>query len=963
MSVYGSKLYGTFTYGVGATTDISVYPFTATSLDYGTIDLSWVYPTSVTAITDVGSLPSFLILRSAAGFPVTPDGGDLIFKSTKTQLSSLVGTTGTLTDSGSFYDPLTGSSTPTYTATVTGATDDSIYVTLVTSNSNIKVGQKVTYTPSGSLTGANAGKGIIGNTTVAAISGTKITLSKAATIPDGTTLNFTPTFLTPGKTYYYSAFVLANNYWQRVGTAIGTAIKDYNTANIMYGMLPQVYRTGIPSSSSTSVNKNTDLYNFLRVIGVQYDFIKTKIENAKNRYDVTNLDGRLLPAMMDQMGFSYESGLGLQQSRRLLNNFDFIALNKGTAQGIKKFITSFTGYPVTIASVKNLFLTLDCSSFEAGSGFWESSGASATITNTTSALEGGNPIPYAVSSSPDGYANSQLGYLKVEAKVTTSATNPIELTYGASMDNAAIGSSNTVTIPAQTPSGTTVIKIATSSAHGLTAGKTIKISGVTPSGYNGTWVTQPGTANSHLILNLGSNPGKITVAGKVFAVGVTSGSNNSDSGYQYVSLTTGDVEHGFSVGQYVVVGGMSPATQSGNPAVNGIWEIVAVPDVNTFTYYNPNLTADISSQIVSIDTAGSVSLYDPTNCGIPVTAGLAYTFSIYSQANSTTSQWKLGIRWYDKYGTLLWNDFATTGVSNNLNTWRQLSIANKTAPSYAYYAVPYIRNSTTVSNGNIHYFDGAQFEQSSSVTTYADARRVDFYLGASRINQVINPGFELATAGWTTTGTVTTTGFVTDTSNVYPTSSVGLGTAVSTKSAKLTSNTAATTLYPTNTISVSANTAYAFSAYIKGPDTDTVTLSITWKNAGGTTLSTSSSSVTALSTSFSRVSLIANAPATAATASLLFTFAGTSGDIYYVDSILFESSGTVNAYFDGNTGYNISDDLLWEQNAAGTAGTASTGRSLYYPNKSLTKARLNDALNDYLPIGTSWSVFIGTTAT
>jgi hypothetical protein len=104
-------------------------------------------------------------------------------------------------------------------------------------------------------------------------------------------------------------------------------------------------------------------------------------------------------------------------------------------------------------------------------------------------------------------------------------------------------------------------------------------------------------------------------------------------------------------------------------------------------------------------------------------------------------------------------------------------------------------------------------------------------------------------------------------------------------------------------------------------------------------------------------------PATATTATITLTFTGASSNIYYVDSVLFESSATVNAYFDGSTGYNNTDDIVWEQNAAGTKGTASTGRSLYYPNKVLTQNRLNAVLADYLPLGSTYAVFIGTTAT
>jgi len=812
-----------------------------------------------------------MIVRNPSGFPITPDGGDLIYKTDQSTLSAnnLLGTTAVLTDIGSFYDPITGTATNTYTAVTTGNTDDSIYVNLTSANSSIAAGQLVTYTASGYLTGANAGSGLIGNTTVVAksVDGLTLTLSKAASIPDGTTLTFSSTFLTPGKSYYYSAFVLTNEYWQRVGTALGTSIKDYNTANVIYNALPSVY-----VKSSTTANKNIDLYNLLRVIGVQYDLIKTKVDNAKNRYDVANLDGKLLPAMMDQMGFTYESGLGIQQSRRLLSNAEYIYLNKGTSQGIKQFVTSFTGYPTTVSSFKNLFLTLNCSSFESSTGFWGASGNALTVTNTTAALEGGSPAPYSETSSPTGYANKQLGYLK--ATVTSvAAASTWEISYGMSLDD--------------------------------------------------------------------------------FTISTTT-SNNAVVGYGYITLTT-TAEHGFSTGQSVVIQGMTPNY------INDIWTVIAVPNAKSFTIYSSAAATAGAISVAPASSTGTVNLYDPRLYGIPVTAGSSYLPSIYAYTPAVRNI-RIGVRWYDIRGTRL--TAATTSsadiTGDTPGAWKRINGTGFTAPSGAVYAVPYVQV-LSPSNGEVYYFDAAQFElAASSPSTYSDARRVDLYLSAPRINQVINPGFELATTGWSTTGTST---FATDASNVYPTSSVGLGTAISTKSAKLTSNNAATTLSPSTDISVTSGSPYSFSAYIKGPIADTVSLNITWKATGGSTISTSTSSATTLATTFSRVSLIASAPATAVTATLTFTFAGTSGDIYYIDSVLFEIGSFVNAYFDGSTGYNETYDLVWEQNAAGTAGTASTGRSLYYPNRLLTQARLNAVIEDYLPIGTTYAVFIGTTAT
>jgi hypothetical protein len=72
---------------------------------------------------------------------------------------------------------------------------------------------------------------------------------------------------------------------------------------------------------------------------------------------------------------------------------------------------------------------------------------------------------------------------------------------------------NGSTIPTQTPTGTTNITITTSTVHNIRAGERVTISGASPTGYNGTWTAQAGTTGSTLVVNIGSNPGAITVAG------------------------------------------------------------------------------------------------------------------------------------------------------------------------------------------------------------------------------------------------------------------------------------------------------------------------------------------------------------------------------------------------------------------------------------------------------------------
>jgi hypothetical protein len=735
MTAYGSRYYNTFTYGATPVTSLSVDPFIAYPSDYGTIKLEWTPPTGG---------DSLVLIRNASGFATTPDDGDLI-------TSNL--STGSWVDTGSYIDPITGVSTISYVATTINKQVINEVKITVTDATNIRVGQLVV--------SSTYFTGVQGNTLVTAVTGNVITLNKPITIPGGTALTFSTRSLAPGKTYYYSifAYISASAAWVRLGNALAVSVKDYSTSQLMYKYLPEAYT--FPADSA--VSQNTDLFNFLRIFAFEYDLFKTMAESATYRYDVDDLDARLIPALLDEFGFNYESSMGIKQARKLLKYAADIYLTKGSVAGIKKFIAAFSGYSVEIGTLKNLFLTLDCSSFETDNGFWNKT---VDANNTVAiATVDGSIVPYIEAGSPANYPNARAGMLK----------------------------------------------------HTSTTG--------------GTYAVKYGYSND------------------------------------------------------------------------------ATPALNPVLY------------------------------GIPVTAGIAYTFSIYSWAKTTLRSITLAINWYDKNGILL-STGSTSSANNSTSAWTRITNANITAPAKAVYAVPQFTINSTA-NGEIHYFDAAQFHAGASAITYADSRRIDLYLQANRINQVLNPSFESATTSWSTTGT---SAFATDASGAVTGSS---------NSGKLTANATSSTLTQAS-VKVTAGSAHTLSAYVKGTVGKTVTLSVAWKDSGGTTLSTSTSAAITLSATFNRISLTGTAPATAVTATITFTFAGVSGNLYYVDAILFEANSYADSYFDGSTGYRNTDDVLWEN-----GGTNANSRSLYYRNKVSAISRLPVVIPEYLPVWSNWALYTG----
>jgi len=812
MTTYGSRLYGSFTYG-SVSSDLNIYPFTASSTDYGVITLTW-------SPSSVSSFSKFFLVRNTLGFPLTPDDGDVLINDVPN------GTVGYYVDKGAISPFTNPPGTPSYTRMTTADRLINSTIVKVYDVSNLATGQLVT-----------GPSGVQGGTLVTSISGTTITLNKPLTIAANAVLTFSSSSLTPGKTYYYSAFAYSNSTWTRLGNAIGVSVKDYDTAAMMYKSLPEVYT--LPSDSSLS--QNYELFNFLRIFAFEYDLFKTNTNNAKNRYDVRELDARLIPALLQEFGFNYESAMGVQQARKLLQYASLIYLTKGSVAGVKRFIAAFSGYTAELGTLKNLFLTTDCASFESTDGYW----ALGSSSNSTMAIVAtdGSASPYAESGSPSGYANVQKGLLKYTSTGTTT------ITYGVSPD--------TVTIP------------------------------------------------------IANNP--VSATGSL------------------VTLNTGTTPHGLSVGQTIIISGL---TASGYNTNNMTTTVTAVPSPTSFTYANTT-TGSLTG------SAGTVAVFNPVLWGIPVTAGTAYSFSVYSRAATTFRSISLNTNWYDKDGKYL-SSATAASTNNSTSAWTRIKQENITAPTNAVYASPQI-TVTSAGASEVHYFDAAQFNTGTTANTFADARRIDMYLKANRINNILNPSFESAITNWS----VPTGGSVaTDASGAI---------TGSTSSGKVTATGSSSVLNQSG-VTVVASSPHTLSAYVKGTAGTTVSMNIAWKDSVGGSISTSTSSTTTLTTSFQRISYLATAPSNAATASISFIFAGASTNTYNVDAVMFEASATLNPYFDGTTGYNITDDLMWENN-----GTNANSRSLYHKNKTTAVNRLATVIPEYLPAWSNWALFTGIT--
>ncbi|HMD32385.1 MAG TPA: hypothetical protein VKG84_10785, partial [Candidatus Acidoferrales bacterium] len=145
---------------------------------------------------------------------------------------------------------------------------------------------------------------------------------------------------------------------------------------------------------------------------------------------------------------------------------------------------------------------------------------------------------------------------------------------------------------AASPTGATqsglICTIATTTAHGCTAGQSVVIAGVGVAGYNGTWVVASVIDATHF-----------TFANTLTSL-AASGGGTATPLTQTVTIQT-STAHGFSAGQTVAIAGVTIA------AYNGSWVVTAVFDATHFQYLLPGQTGLAASGGGTAQIAGNIS--------------------------------------------------------------------------------------------------------------------------------------------------------------------------------------------------------------------------------------------------------------------------------------------------------------------------------------------------------------------
>ena len=323
-------------------------------------------------------------------------------------------------------------------------------------------------------------------------------------------------------------------------------------------------------------------------------------------------------------------------------------------------------------------------------------------------------------------------------------------------------------------------------------------------------------------------------------------------------------------------------------------------------------------------SAGNMTLGadDPIRKGIPVTKDTDYVLSAQIKCPST-GDFTLTIEYFDGNGV-------TTGSSDTLtdtatNTWQRFDLTTTSSADAVYAVLTFAWLDTAT-----YYIDQICF-QSGSTVSYKEARAIDIFLDASKVNLIKNPSFEVDDSDWTSSGSVS---FAQDTD-------ISSEAYTGTYSGKLTGTGAWT--FTSNTADVIAGQYYTVSHLIKSDASMNIT--IRTRDDSSVIIDEYTAAIPA-EASWERYQTSLLVPSDSTAVTIEVEFSGDAGT-FYLDCIQLERAFKASEYFDGNLP--IEFGAVW-------GGTADDSFTYLYPNRLIKVYRLALTLSEWIMPNTFWTL-------
>lgn len=399
--------------------------------------------------------------------------------------------------------------------------------------------------------------------------------------------------------------------------------------------------------------------------------------------------------------------------------------------------------------------------------------------------------------------------------------------------------------------------------------------------------------------------------------------------------------------QIVVLAGFTNVSSPNSGFLNDVWKLVLGAIPTKF----------------SISTCTSATAL---TLGIPVTSTTtSVVLSAYvSAATATTATFAVQLDWYNINGSFI-SSSTGTPVTDANSSWTRAYVAAPPAVGAAFYGRTLI--STSLLIADVHYVDAVQVELNTLTTpgptSWEPPRDIKVNMLPVRQNLIPDPqGFGAVSGvpyGWTSPQGTSTIGVTT----------AAYDSLIGTSGLYVLGKTSGTYgLVTSNKIPINPSTAYTFSAYFKSAATSgsastrPVYVGLTFYDSTNTITgpTTVGAAVTEVASSWVRASDSYVAPANAASMTVTLNIGSqVTAENHYITGLMLEPSSFVNTYFDANPQFNLNtlygNDFAFE-------GTPNRSVSDYYPSLLPKLRRLYEMLPDYTPIGSTYSLDIGTTA-
>ena len=176
--------------------------------------------------------------------------------------------------------------------------------------------------------------------------------------------------LPPGRWFYYSLLFQYSSQWYRAATSACIVPIDYAHRDSIWNRLTPFYQ-----DTDEEISAGTDgspLQRFFYTVGYDLDLTRTMAEGLEKIYDMDQAPSQLLSlAGKYNLGYTTEEdGIGTIRYRSLLGANRTLVDQRGTIEGLEKYVESITKYPTTAKVGINQMLLADDSEFATGLGHW-----------------------------------------------------------------------------------------------------------------------------------------------------------------------------------------------------------------------------------------------------------------------------------------------------------------------------------------------------------------------------------------------------------------------------------------------------------------------------------------------------------------------------------------------------------------------------------------------------------------